>query len=362
MANESEEKTEDATAHKLRESRKRGEVAFSRDLTDASTFTAAILLLWLGGGFMQLQLRRVLDTALDVVPQAGRTLHLESAIVQMVVAMLWVVLPLLLLVAGAGLLIGLVQTRGMLSGDPLKIRFERMNPAESLKQLFSTRQLGMLIQLLFKVVLLVVLLVWTVRAFLQPFILGIYGETGNTGLAGLTAMHVLFGATALVFMVLGTIDFVHQYFEHLKANRMTKTERKREHKDLDGDPHLRAELRRQQRELRESPARKGLGSANVVVTNPTHFAVALYYEPGVVELPVVVAKGQDGEALRLRGEAARQHIPVLESPPLARSLHRSVALGDCIGEEHVEAVAEVFRWLATLKGRAEATDRVIHRH
>jgi len=266
--------------------------------------------------------------------------------------MLWIVVPILLLAAGAALAAGLMQSQGVMSADPLKIRFERMNPGEALKMLFSTRQLGVLIQLVLKVCLLTGVMIWTIHAFLGPFVMEIYGQTDNTGLTGMTALQVMFGGSAVVLLMLGTIDFVQQYFEYMKMNRMSKTERKREHKDLEGDPEFRAELRRQQRELLESPVQPGLASANVVVTNPTHFAVALYYEPGVVELPVVVAKGQDADALRMRREAGQHAIPVLESPPLARSLFRGVSIGEYIGDEHVEAVAEVFRWLQTLKGKA----------
>jgi type III secretion protein U len=352
MSNDSEEKTEEPTAHKLREARKRGEVATSRDLTAAVEFGAVFMLVWLAGGFIQRQLRRVLDAALDVVSSSGGWQGFAPAIEQMVVAMLWIVVPVLVLAAGAALAAGLMQSQGVMSADPLKIRFERMNPGEALKMLFSTRQLGVLVQLVLKVCLLTGVMIWTIHAFLGPLVMEIYGQTGNTGLTGLTALQVMFGGSAVVLLALGTIDFVQQYFEYMKMNRMSKTERKREHKDLEGDPEFRAELRRQQRELLESPVQPGLAGASVVVTNPTHFAVALFYEPGVVELPVVVAKGQDDEALRMRREAGQHAIPVLESPPLARSLFRSVALGEYIGDEHVEAVAEVFRWLSSLKGQA----------
>lgn len=365
MANDSEEKTEEPTAHKLREARKRGEVAVSRDLTIASAFTGVFMLVWLNGDFMALQMRRVLDAALGVVASTGgaSSAAIGPAIEQMLTAMLWIVLPMLLLTILIALAVGMLQTKGVLSADPLKIRFERINPGESLKLLFSTRQLGVFVQMVFKVCLLAGVLIWTLQTFMRPLIMEIYGETGNLGLAGLTALQVMFGAGAAVLMALGTIDYVQQHLEYIKMNRMSKTERKRERKDTDGDPEVKGEHRRLQRELMESPVQPGLAGANVVVTNPTHFAVALYYEPGVVSLPVVVAKGQDEEALRMRREAGQRAIPVLESPPLARSLFRSVALGEYIGDEHVEAVAEVFRWLSSLKGQAvDARDPPAVRH
>ncbi len=107
-------------------------------------------------------------------------------------------------------------------------------------------------------------------------------------------------------------------------------------------------MRSQRRALVDELVKRGVGRAKVVVTNPTHFSVALHYEPGEVDLPWVVAKGHDEEALRLRTEAARLGIPVLESPPLARALYAQVAVGEPILPEHIDAVAEVFRWLKTL--------------
>ena len=342
----SEEKTEEPTRHKLREARKRGEVAVSKDLTGAVTFAAVVAALWLASPFAETQLRRVLDAAFGVAASRGSRASMGPAVEQMVVGGLWIVVPLLLLAALTAVLVGLLQTRGNFSTEPLAIKFDKLNIGESLKQLFSTKQLGVLLQLLLKLGLLVALLVMTLKAFLGPMVAGVYASSGDSSAVGMTALRILFAGTAGVLVVLGLIDFLQQYFEYIKRNRMSKSERKRESKEQDGDPQIRQQLKALRREVAESPVKLGVASASVVVTNPTHFAVGLYYEPGVVALPVVVAKGYDASAQQIRADAARRAIPVLESPPLARALFASVALGECIGEEHLEAVAEVFRWVA----------------
>lgn len=346
---DSEEKTEQPTRHKLKEARKKGEVALSRELTGAIGFVAVFLLLWLGSAFLQGKLRGVLDAALDAIGADSRAPLTGAAIEQMAVSAMWVVVPVLALAVVAGLAAAFAQTRGVFSTEPLKLKFEKLNPGEALKNLFSTKQLGVLVQMVFKLGLLAAVTVLTVKTFIGPMILGIHAEPGHTSLAGAGAVRVLFGGCGVVFVALGALDFVHQYFEHIKKNKMSKSELKRENKDQEGDPHLRSELKLRRREIVDAPAKLGVAGASVVVTNPTHFAVALYYDGSVVDLPVVVAKGQDDAALAIRREAGRSAVPVLENPPLARALFAGVGLGEAIGDEHVEAVAEVFRWLGRFK-------------
>ena len=353
----SEEKTEEPSKHKLEGARKRGEVARSKDFTSAFTFLAVFLFIWLGSGFLQEKLYLVLSSALDWIAAPKDAARVEAAIVDMVLAALWVSLPVLLLAAAVGILMGLLQTRGVFSTEPLQLKFERLNPGEAIKSLFSTRQLGVLIQLVFKILLLSAIMFGTIKTFIEPLILGIYGVTKDVGATGMVALNVLFGGSALVFILLGVIDFLQQHFEYIKQNRMSKSERKRENKDNDGDPLVKANLSSLRREMTNSPPKKGIQDANVLIVNPTHFAVALYYEKGLVDLPVVLAKGSDEVALQLRTEAGRHAIPIMENPPLARTLFTSVALGDHIKDEHIEAVAEVFRWLNRLKSESEKTIR-----
>lgn len=330
-------------------------MARSKDLTSALTFLAAFLLIWLGAGFFQKNLYRVMSSALDWIAAPNDAARAEAAVVDMLMAALWVSLPVLLLAAIVGILVGLLQTRGVFSVDPLKLRFERLNPGEALKSLFSTRQLGVLIQLIFKLMLLVAVIFGTIKVFTEPFILGLYGVAKDAGVTGMVALQVLFGGAAVVFVFLGVFDFLQQHFEYIKQNRMSKSEQKRENKDNNGDPLLKGELSSLRREMTNTPPKKGLRDANVLITNPTHFAVALYYEQGVVDLPVVLAKGSDDVAFQLRTEAGRYSIPIMENPPLARALFASVALGEHIGDEHVEGVAEVFRWLNRLKSDRKTT-------
>ncbi len=344
---DSEEKTEQPTAHKLKQARKKGEVAQSKELTSSVSFVSVFMMLWLGAEFWYSKLRAVLSAALDAIMVNSHEPLNSSTVTEMATQAMWIIGPVFILATVAGMLTAFAQTRGVFSTEPLIVKFQKLNPGEALKNLFSTKQLGTLLQMIAKLCLICTVMVMTIKNYVGPMIMGIYGDGGNTLVAGLGAMRALFGACGAVFVVLASIDFLQQYFEHIKKNRMSKSERKRENKDQQGDPHLRSELKARGREIVDAPM--GVARANVVVTNPTHFAVALYYEDGKVELPIVVAKGEDAAAFQIRTEARQHAIPVLESPPLARMLYAQVPLGDAIAPEHVDAVAEVFRWVNGMK-------------
>jgi type III secretion protein U len=149
-------------------------------------------------------------------------------------------------------------------------------------------------------------------------------------------------------------DFGLQVFEYLKRQRMSKEEVKRERRDMDGDPHVRARRRQILRELASGQGGAPLAKASVVLTNPTHVAVALWYERGLTELPVVIAKALDSEALELRRSARGLRVPIVENRPLARQLYAEVGLNETIEEAHFEAVAEVLRWVRGLQTEGEA--------
>lgn len=335
--------------HKLSEAKKRGEIAYSRELSAAAGFLCAWVAAWVTPW------RAHLDAlwALALAPQRvwGSATDLLAHCGEMAQHALWLVGPSLAAGAAGALLMAMLQARGVMSGDPLKFKFERMNPAEGLQRIFSTRQLIELLKLLLKAVVLLGVLWWVARAGVAPLVKGVYAPADAAGRPMLGLLEVLFGAAAVLFLVFGAIDFGHQHFEHIKLNRMTDVERQRELRDLEGDPQVRAELKAQRRAMLQAPALPGAGlaGASVLLTNPTHYAVALFYAAGVVELPVLVAKGADAEALALRREAQRLGIPIMENPPLTRTLFREVGLRQYIGEEHIEPVAEIFRWLQGLK-------------
>jgi flagellar biosynthesis protein FlhB len=352
MSSSSEEKNVEASDHKLTEARRLGDVATSKDLTGAFEFAAVLLLVWMGADLAEQQLRLLFDAAFESTVLHGQDRNPADTAVKMLTAALFLVVPLLLVSVVASVLVGLVQTRGVFSLKRIEFDFSRLDPAESFKHIFSTQQLGVLIQMLLKLCLLVGILVWTFRSFIGPMIDAVHADGESQVRVSIAVFGALFGGAAAAFLLVGLIDYVHQYHEYLKRNRMSVSEQEREAKELEGSPEMKTLRATRRQELLAEATKGGVNGASVVVTNPTHFAVALYYEPGVVDLPVLVAKGHDATALSIRSEARRLGVPIMENPPLARALYRGVALGEYIGDEHVEAVAEVFRWLKSLKTAA----------
>jgi type III secretion protein U len=262
-----------------------------------------------------------------------------------------VVLPVLGTALVAAVLAGFAQVRGVFSVEPLQFKPERMNPAEGLKQLFSTRQLFELLKLIAKTTALGFALFAVVSGGFSAAVRSVYAQPAGAGLVGWTLVLWLFCVAALVYAVVSAADFGLQWFEYLKGQRMTKEDVRRERRDLDGDPHVRAQRRQLLRELASGQGGAPLAKASVLLTNPTHVAVALWYERGRTELPVVIAKGLEGEALALRRAAHTLHVPIVENRSLARRLHAEVGLNEPIDEAHFQAVAEVLRWVRSLGGQ-----------
>jgi type III secretion protein U len=342
------DKTEKPSQKKLRDARKKGEVAHSKDVISTVEFVALLIVLWGLGGWILTTLQGVLELAITAPQQVRDGRHWLLLTQQALQDGARIVLPLLGAGVVAAVLAGFAQTRGVFSFDPLKLKFERMNPAEGLKRLFSSRQVFELLKLVAKVCLLGSALWYIVKDGMAPALRSVYSAPQTAGLIGWELLLWLFGTAAIIYLLTALADFGIQIYEFIKQQRMTKDEVRREHRDENGDPHVRGRRRALQRELASGQGAP-LAKASVVVTNPTHVAVALYYERGITELPVVIAKELDKQALMLRRQAQRLQVPIVENVPLARRLYAEVPLNDCIEEVHFEAVAEVLRFVRDLK-------------
>ena len=234
----------------------------------------------------------------------------------------------------------------MLSVRRVRLDPSRMNPSEVLKQRFSTMQLFEFIKTLVKFAFIAATLFLLTRGSIRDLVASLFDPSLLNGMMLVAKTIALMAAGAvLIYLIMGIVDYGHQYFEFIKRNRMTKSEVKREQRDLYGDPMINAQLREQRESMSMGPAVPMGAEPSVIITNPTHFAVALFYEPDVVDLPIVLGKARDSQALKMRELALEQGIPVAERPPLARRLYRTLAIGQSISQEDIEAVAEVFRWL-----------------
>ena len=347
------EKTQKPTPRKLREARKRGEVVRSRELTSLAAFVALWICLGTGAGYGWRHLSHIVERAI-LAPQTSTGPQSQAWLSQaqsLFTDVAWILLPLLGMGIFGAVMIGALQTRGMVSTAPITPKFERLNPAQGLRNLFSTRQWLDLAKMLVKTTLLLALLSYCLMTALDPLVKTIYTPAGDLGRIAGTFLWRLMGWAALIYAIGAVLDYAHQFYEFMKQQKMSIEEVRREYRDTEGDPRIRSRRRALAREAIFTRVLRGVSSASVVVVNPTHFAVALQYVPGETPLPRVVAKGSGALALKLRARAERDGVPVLEDPPLARRLFREVPVDHYITPELIDPVAAVLRWVRLMEER-----------
>lgn len=347
MANDEAEKTEPATPKRREDSRRKGQVAQSRELQSVALLTMATIVFGSDLAVRLLKQTANLSVTLWTTarPQQVGDFHAAILHAMMIVAAPMIAMILLFSLAGAGA--ALVQTGPMFSFEVLKPRGERISPLKGMKRLVDMDRLFDLGKALFKVGI-VGTITWVVVRDSLERVIGLSNESLSASLheAGRMAWDVAVGSL-LFLAAMAAIDVVYQRWRFEKRSRMSKKEVRDELKDREGNPQLRARARALQREMSPSRMLAEVADASVVVTNPTHFAVALKYT-GVDGAPRVVAKGRNHVAFRIREVARKNGIPVVENRPLARLLHRKAAVGQEIPEALYQAVAEVLAYVYRL--------------
>ncbi len=350
------EKTEPASPRRLEQAREEGNVPRSRELAACASLLAGGLLLWLMGSQLQGALSGMLRETLSF----PRELAFEPRLLlehggQMVGRVLWALLPfaavLLLVVIAAPLLVG----GWLFSVKSFSPRFDRLDPIAGIGRMFSTHALGELGKAILKAMLLGVvgtlIVMHEVDALVGLVVMPSGGAPAELG----QLMFAAFAAMAGVLALVAAIDVPWQRWQYAKRLMMTREEVRQEHKEQEGNPEIKGRIRAQQREMARRRMMAEVPKADVVITNPTHYAVALRYTESRDAAPVVVAKGADELAAKIRELAAEHDVPLLEAPPLARALYRHAETGQAIPEQLYTAVAQVLAWVFQLRAghRAE---------
>ncbi|SIT44667.1 flagellar export pore protein [Paraburkholderia piptadeniae] len=344
------EKTESATPRRLDKAREEGQVARSRELATFALVAAGFLGAWgmsgMIGEHVQTMLRAAFTFNHETVFDTKRTLSDAGVVAR---EGLYVLLPMLVLTGLAALLAPMALGGWLLSTKSLSPNFARLNPVTGLGRIFSINgsiQLGMSLAKIIVVGLIGGLAIWHKR----DDILALATQPLHVALSN--AGHLIAVCCAMTvagMFVIAALDVPYQLWNFHKKLRMTKEEVKREHRESEGDPHVKARIRSQQRAMARRRMMANVPKADVVVTNPTHFAVALQYTDGEMGAPKVVAKGVNLVAARIRELATEHNIPLLEAPPLARALYHNVELNREIPGALYGAVAEVLAWVYQLR-------------
>jgi flagellar biosynthetic protein FlhB len=352
VADNSQDKTEQPTPKKLQEARKKGQVAKSKDLSAAIVLMAVVGAFYLFSSSTTDSMERYLIwyfnncLTFDVNER-----HLPWVLLESLFDMAVMFLPFFVIALILAVMSNIMQTGFLLAPESIKAKLERLNPLEGFKRIFSLTSLFELAKNIVKIVVVGVVSYLVAIKYIPQMLMIFYKNPAQEMLEIIGIIIVVGAAGGGAYFLLAVADFYYQRFDFNKRMRMSKQEVKDEYKQSEGDPQIKGWLRRRQREVAMNRIRQEVPRATVVVTNPIHYAVALKYEEGVYGAPLVVAKGAGDIALKLREIAAKNAVPVIENPPLARSLFQQVDIGKEIPAELYQSVAEVLAMVFRIKKR-----------
>lgn len=342
------EKTEKPTKKKLQDARKKGQVAKSQDVNAAVGLIGMLICFAVGATDAAGYLMHIVTLALERGMSVGGDDEMQAVALVLVQDGLWAVLPFFAVSIALGLAISFGQVGLNIAFDPITPKFDKLSPASGFKRIFSVRSLLEVVKMLIKAVALGAVMWVTIRDLLPLLVGSVYLQPAALAAVAWSTLLKLLAAAAIVYIVIAPLDFGLQRWLFQRDQKMSKQDIKDEHKNSEGDPRLKGQRKRLAREIAMSDPKKAVPGATVVVTNPTHYAVALRYAPGETPLPIIVAKGVDAQAMVIRGIAEEHGIPIVGNPPLARALYKQ-PLDAPIPEELFEAVAAVLRWVNYLK-------------
>ena len=359
MAEESfQERTEQATPKKREEARKKGQVAKSRELSSVAVLLTGIFTLFWGSayfynnlaGILRHYLAQTADHAITVDTMPGIGLF---AMRQLAVTLL----PLFFTLMVIAVISNYMQVGTLISFEAIIPKFSKLNPLEGFKRLFGAQAMMEFGKSLFKLVV-VGWIAWDTMGAEMENLPSLIHKTPGVILNYVGHVSfTLFWKVCLVMIFLAIVDFIFQKWDFEKNLRMTKQEVKEEHKQTEGDPHVKSRIRSIQREMAQKRMMAEVPEADVVITNPTHLAVALKYDSLQMAAPQVVAKGAGHVAERIKKLARENGIPVIENRPLARSLYRLVEVGRNIPETLYQAVAQILAHVYRLREKARGASR-----
>lgn len=351
MAEKDADTSEAATPYKLEEARKKGNVAKSTDFISVSALVVMVGVLYANGWEMTKQSARLMLTVLaQGMRTSWETDWVASWIGQLLISTLHILSPLFLSLIIAAVLVGLLQTGPIFTATPLSPELNRISPMSGLKRLFSFRTIYETIKSVFKIVLLGFVSYFAI----VDLIPGLLKLSALNSKSYLQSLIYLSGGVLvkmlLVLIVIAIIDFTYTRWEFSKRMRMSKRDIKDEHKQRDGDPRIRQRIRELQREmLKRSKGAGQVPSADVLITNPTHIAVALRYRHGDAAAPQVTAKGAGELARKMRLLATRHNVPIVQNRELARALFREVDFDGYVPEKWYPQLAKIMVWVYAMR-------------
>ncbi|MCM3717143.1 flagellar biosynthesis protein FlhB [Fictibacillus phosphorivorans] len=346
----SQEKTEKATPKKRQESRKKGQVAKSADINAAFVLFVSVMFLSFMGGWMGERLKHLFTHSLEKkllydvtetsIPKLFWELSIEVAII---------LAPVMIAAMAAGVIGNYLQVGFLFSTEAIQMKLERINPLSGFKRIYSVRALVELSKSLLKILLIggvTFFVLWMERdVYLRMSLVSI--ESSLPVFGGL-AIKMGFAAS-LVLLFLAFLDYMYQKYDFEKNIRMSKQDIKDEYKKSEGDPKIKGKIKEKQRQMAMRRMMQEVPKADVIITNPTHYAICLKYDDSGMDAPVVIAKGVDLIAQRIKEIGKEHNVVAVENKPLARTLYARVEIGQVIPEDLFKAVAEILAFVYRIK-------------
>jgi flagellar biosynthetic protein FlhB len=349
MADDSDDKTEDPTQKRLDDAHARGDVAKSQEVNTWFVIAGATLVLStfsgsMGGGIL-MPLRNLVANAGMLHTDGTALLQLGNTLGLAVLAAVGVPLLMLMIAAIAG---NMIQHRLVWSGESLKPKFSKVSPGAGFKRIFGKQAVANFTKGVFKLIALgavMMVVLWPERHRLESFLR--FDPSAILGVTTSLTLHLM-GAVVVMLAAVAIADYFFQYRQWYERQKMSLQEIKDEFKQSEGDPHIKGKIRQLRQQRMKKRMMAAVPKASVVITNPTHYSVALSYDRGM-SAPVCVAKGVDNIAFKIREVARKHDIPIVENVPLARALYATVDIDDEIPVEHYHAVAEIIGYVMGLK-------------
>lgn len=347
------DKTEEPTAKKKRDARKKGNIAKSKEVTTAITLVAMLIIIFTMSDYIILEIKNSMINLLS----SNFSMDFDSGVMlnslgsKILLSFMKIFLPIGFIIMIFGVIGNLIQSGMLFTGEGLKPQFSKLNPINGFKNMFSLKALGTLV----KSVAIIGVLLYIGYSFMNKNFEGIMKSADiylpyllNTIIELIKS---LLGRICLAVVLIAVVDYGYQRFTHNKELKMTKQEVKEEYKQMEGDPQVKGKIKQKQREISNRRMMQAVPSATVIVTNPTHISIAIKYEKGIDSTPRVVAKGADVVAFKIREVAKEHDIPIIENKPLARLIYKEVDIDKEIPEEMYQAVAEVLVAVYKIKNK-----------
>ncbi len=348
------EKTEKATPKKRRDAREKGQVVQSKELGAALSLLLVFVSIQFFIKFILQELFNLYNLVIEYSSNPSVELtqdSLNAMFFSVIMTLLKLILPFLLVALFTGLIVNYLQIGFVFTAETLKFKLSKLNPIKGMKRIFSLKSVVEMVKSILKAMGILFLCYNYIEGQKEVLISALQQTTMSSVLIMWDILFAIVLRCSVFLLTIAIFDFVYKKWENEKELKMSKQEVKDEYKQMEGDPFIKGKIKEKQRQMAMSRMMQDVPKADVVITNPTHYAVALEYDSDSFEAPRVLAKGKDLIASNIKTIAGKHDIPIIENPPLARALYASVDIGDEIPPNLYEAVADVLAYIYKLQKR-----------